>query len=301
MLVSSRPALALPFTFRATDSCCNYTYSGTCNARPDNPDPRCQSGHLGIGFFPDFFCTEGCIGITGDCYPDILTGSVPEIPNGLDDDCDGQIDVQSTAPVGDLTILETDTCCHFRYRDPCIARPDHPDPACQYGRKAAGDNADFGCGCSGDPNACLPNIAAGELPELPNGKDDDCDGFIDDEKCDGVDNDLDGQIDEDEGLACSGCDRAVLLDGTQTQFQQAVDAQLNTFYSNAGILACQQNIGKLVVDVAQVNMPCPDATHPYCDDINVFAADTRSAVAAAGLGSGVDFGDTDCPHRPPRL
>src|SRR5436190_1812706 len=110
VLVSSKPALALPFTFRATDSCCNYTYSGTCDARPGNPDPRCKSG-----------------------------------------------------------------------------------------RKAAGDNADFGCGCAGDPNACIPNIATAEIPELPNNRDDDCDGFIDDEKCDGVDNDGDGQIDEDEG------------------------------------------------------------------------------------------------------
>ena len=48
LLVNPKPAQALPFTFRHTDSCCNYTYSGTAAAARDvcrsvqTPPPECH-------------------------------------------------------------------------------------------------------------------------------------------------------------------------------------------------------------------------------------------------------------------
>jgi len=287
VLVRSKPAQALPFTFRYTDSCCNYTYSGTCNARPNHPDTRCQAGHLGVGFDPDFFCSDGCIGNNGDCLPDIPTGSVQDIPNGQDDDCDGVVDSQFQGQVIDTTILD-ESCCHFRYRASCDARPNSTDPMCKAGRLSAGDNPDlvFGCGCVVDPNACIPDIESSQLSELPNGRDDDCDGFVDDEQCDGIDNDHDGMVDEDLG----SCMLKFLFvpycwNGTQAQFASAVEAELNTFTNATGIQACARNIGRTLVDVSQVNVPCPTSDgDPVCwKQVNTKADQTRNLVTAAGF------------------
>jgi len=285
LLVGSKPAQALPFSFRYTDDCCNYSYSGTCNARPNHPDARCQAGHLGVGFDADLLCFHGCIGNQGDCLPDIITGSVQDIPNGQDDDCDGVVDSQFTGQVADTTILDQ-SCCHFRYRASCDARPSSNDPMCKAGRLAAGDNPDlvFGCGCAVDPNACIPDIESSQLSELPNGRDDDCDGFVDDEQCDGIDNDHDGMIDEDLG----SCMLKFLFvpycwNGTQAQFVTAVEAEMNTFTNATGIQACSRNIGRTLVDVSQVNVPCPTTNDLCLDRMNAKGDETKALVTAAGF------------------
>lgn len=78
----------------------------------------------------------------------------------------------------------------------CIppGREDHSDPRCQEGHRQ--DSCDCFCACGVDPT-CIPEVPDGAAAEVPNGLDDDCDGFIDDEQCDNTDNDGDGMVDED--------------------------------------------------------------------------------------------------------
>ena len=85
------------FSVEYAGGCCAVKYGGSCVARPDHPDPLCQAGHLAIGSGPGtaswFDCINvGCVTPIGECIPDIVTGSVPDPVNGLDDDCDGVVD-----------------------------------------------------------------------------------------------------------------------------------------------------------------------------------------------------------------
>ena len=132
-----------------------------CNGKDDNCDgnvdegnpgggQQCQTGLLGI-------CATGitaCDGVNGVvCKPNVTPGQLKESCNGLDDDCDGLTD-DSVPQVGQACIAQGQVgICQFGTYSCPVAPPiqlqcDHPAP--------------------------------GTVQETCNGKDDDCNGTIDD-------------------------------------------------------------------------------------------------------------------------
>ena len=121
--------------------------------------------------------------------------NIPETCNGLDDDCDGEVDETFT--------LLGDTC--------------------------DGDDSDQ---CANGVIACAPNAlgtlckeTGPDFEEICNEVDDDCDGLVDEgftvipEFCNGVDDDCDGLVDEsfeNLGAPCDGSDADSCANGTFT-------------------------------------------------------------------------------------
>ena len=145
-------------------------------------------------------------------------------------------------------------CC-FQYTGYCNARPLHPNPACQAGHVNTDCGCSFisGCGCVVS-YYCRADIAPGTLPELPNGIDDDCDGYVDDEQCDGVDNDGDGSIDEDLGSCLARLLYVPLgWQGSQSEFEQTADAQWGIFQHDV-VPTCPDNFWHHKLKVANDNI-----------------------------------------------
>ena len=147
-------------------------YEGACEEHlecdPTNPiieaDIPCvtEDGHPGL---QDKICSKGKIFFT-DCESDCEE----EVCNGVDDDCDGDIDEGFT---------EIEELCN-NVDDNCNGVVDEGEWVC-----------DEGCGPG--PNLCVAGefICMAPLPE--------------EEVCDGVDNDCDGEIDEGQLNACNMC------------------------------------------------------------------------------------------------
>ena len=171
----------------------------------------------------------------------------------------------------DYTASWADGCCHQPMTE-CNARPGHPDAHCRHGHTPGGDldhSLDPSCwltGCIGN-SGCKPWIETGSVPEVDNDVDDDCDGYVDDEQCDGDDNDGDGAIDEDLGSCMM---RLVFVpacfDGTQAEFEAAVQGQIDFFLSRNGVEACADNFRFEIIDKADLNLDCTGFdTHAACD------------------------------------
>jgi hypothetical protein len=116
-----------------------------------------------------------------------------------------------------------------------------------------------------------------------NDRDDDCDGYIDDEQCDGQDNDGDGLVDEDVG----SCLLKILFvplcfDGTQQEFEAAVTRQMDFFMGSLSLTDCAKHINNFVMKVSDVNLPCPTgANDPICyDEVNRWYEQAKTAAAA---------------------
>jgi hypothetical protein len=176
----------------------------------------------------------------------------------------------------------SDGCCTDDLEH-CVARPTHPRSECRAGHKGLG--VTFNCanvGCIGFPLACVPDIETGSVLELPNGIDDDCDFFVDDEQCDGVDIDLDGMIDEDLG----SCLLKILFvpmcwEGTQSEFEAAAADQFEVFRGNLG-LACPDNFSNLALNINDVNLQCPACTNSCgIDEVTAQFGQTLGGVNVA--------------------
>lgn len=157
-----------------------------------------------------------------------------------------------------------DGCCWTDYSGYCDARPDHPNPDCRDGHEAVDCGAVlwppacWGTGCICNIGYCRPDIATGSVQELPNGIDDDCDYYVDDEQCDDIDNDGDGNVDEDIG-SCLLKILFVPLDwqGNQESFNEAVEQQWRFFSRSLELSACPDNFGHRILSVATDNLPAP--------------------------------------------
>jgi len=173
--------------------------------------------------------------------------------------------VLSTNPVlaYDYRVCTSDGCCCYDY-NLCQLRPDHPDPLCRGGHICI-DIDSYDCGspivvCECSPK-CEPDIPTGSVQELPNGIDDDCDYYIDDEQCDEIDNDNDGMVDEDPG-SCLLKVLFVPLDwqGTQQTFEETVQNQWASYIEKLGLAECPDNVANRVLNVSTDNLPVPDCS-----------------------------------------
>ena len=166
---------------------------------------------------PSVHCEAPCVATAETC-------------NGLDDDCDGEVDEGAKNACG---------VCGPLPLEACNGKDDDCDGLTDEGLT----NACGGCGeappeaCNGQDDDCDGEIDEGvtnncggcgdTAPEICNGKDDDCDGEVDEglgcggcvplpeEICDGYDNDCDGQIDEGfvVGTQCSSGSGACVVSG----------------------------------------------------------------------------------------
>jgi hypothetical protein len=125
-----------------------------CDGNTDEGNPgggiQCTTAFMGL-------CASGvtqCDGVNGvTCKPNVVPGMIPESCNGIDDDCDGSVD-EEIAAVG----------------QPCTAAGFVG--ICQFGTYSCPSMAPFQLQCD-HPNP-------GTVQETCNGKDDDCNGTIDD-------------------------------------------------------------------------------------------------------------------------
>ncbi|TKD12588.1 MopE-related protein [Polyangium fumosum] len=144
---------------------------------------------------PDHFCD-----MSGMCVPDPVCSALPEQCDGIDNDCDGQVDEQNPGTV----LCPNGGAC---MAGACVVVHCMTDAECPPGQL-----------CNPMVAVCVPGGCV-PAPEACNGLDDDCNGIPDDnafcadgtpcvngqcggmcsptpELCDGYDNDCDGVVDE---------------------------------------------------------------------------------------------------------
>jgi hypothetical protein len=161
---------------------------------------------------PDSACVEGACIACG-----------PEICDGLDNDCDGQIDEDFDLQTDAAHCGACGVVCDLRCEDGQCNDCDPHEEICN------GSDDD----CDGEIDEGVLNAcgACGAVPEeICNGEDDDCDGQIDEavtnacgtcgpapeERCNGEDDDCDGQIDEifeQLGQACAAGEGVCIAEG----------------------------------------------------------------------------------------
>ena len=234
--------------------------SGTevCNGKDDNCDGQVDEG-LGSSTCGTGIClhtAQNCLdGVPQTC--DAFQGASLEVCNGQDDNCDGQVDEGlGTSTCGKGVCLHTVPNCLDGVPQTCDPMQDAGTEVCNgmddncdgqvdegLGNTTCGkgicDHATPNC-VSGVPQTCDP--LQGATAELCNGKDDDCDGQVDNgfgtttcgkgicghtiqnclnaatqtcnpmqgaaaEVCNGQDDDCDGQI--DNGLGSTTCGKGI--------------------------------------------------------------------------------------------
>ncbi len=187
------------------DPSTDLTFCGGCGGCDDLDGAHAVAC---VGGICQFQCLAGFRDIDGDLQSINANGcecdtSTPEVCDGLDNDCDDNIDDDdldldlSTCPPlpGAAPVACADTGCRYA----CL------DGASDANGDLAQDDSD-GCECQGNPDQC--QCQPTDPPtEVCDGRDNDCDDLTDaddpdlipsDEVCDGLDNDCDGLIDADD-------------------------------------------------------------------------------------------------------
>ena len=210
----------------------NVALNESCNGLDDDCDGTVDNNVPGTGGA----CTTGLLGecaagvidcqnASVDCYP--ITPATPELCDGLDNDCDGQVDQ------GDP---EGGSACSTGQQGACAQGTEH---------------------CVGGAIGCVPD--AQSQTELCNGVDDDCDGTIDDGNpqggggcsCGGTLNCVGGN------LLCQGCTKEfVCNDGVDDDGDGLVDcADPQCAFACALATPCQA--GQKLINAASTDVPKP--------------------------------------------
>ncbi len=170
----------------------------------------CNTGAPCNTTYPKFSaCFKGHYTETCACKPDVAPGSLPEVVNGVDDNCNGEV-------LPEECKLASDAVCTEKLPDttPNSHECSDRNQTCTVG--TGGCQRTGNKVCDSDVTSHC-NVTPGTPgTEVCNGVDDDCDGSTDEgnvcnnnqchptaEVCNGVDDDCDGQI--DEGNVCNTC------------------------------------------------------------------------------------------------
>ena len=170
---------------------------------PGTKDKTCDKGHIYYTDCATLCKPEECNGLDDDCDEEIDEGfsEIEEECNNIDDNCNGLVDegdwgdCEKLCGPGENLCIAGELICKG---------PEPEEEICDYI-----DND-----CDGEIDEEVSNACGGcgkEPEEICNGLDDNCDGIIDegqlnacgkcgpvdDEICDGIDNDCNGLIDED--------------------------------------------------------------------------------------------------------
>jgi hypothetical protein len=257
-----------------------------CNGLDDNCDGQIDEalGEVTCGqgncLHTEAKCQGGNIVV---CNP--FVGTTPEICDGLDNDCDGLVDEDlGTTTCGKGLCWHTITNCVDGELQVCDPLEGSGNEVCD------GQDND----CDGLTDEEQPTLACGKglcfhtMPSCVGGQSYECNPFdgASGEVCDGKDNDCDGEIDEDLGTATCGfgqCEQTVdnCVDGTINicnPFQGAVaescDGKDNDCdglvdddlgYTTCGLGQCQNSVPNCVDGQPTQCDPTSGSTDEICD------------------------------------
>jgi len=210
-----------------SDGSVNPNASESCNGIDDNCDEAIDEGLTLDGDGDGFTSLSSCQGSSDDCDdadPTVYPGAV-EVCNGIDDNCDGEIDEGLTFDVDGDNHTSLDSCGGSG--DDCDDEndtifPGAPELCDQLDNDCDGElpdaeidaDADGYAPCDGDCDDTLDSVWPGATEDCANGIDDNCNGVIDEATdqdgdgftCDDCDDTNDAIFPGAEELACDGVD-----------------------------------------------------------------------------------------------